>query len=576
MHTTPITGANAALNASPAPSANSSLANFLLAGASGNAQDFRSIAAALFGVVSSPLGQETVRGKDPIDAKGSGASAPAGKAEGGKSKKPSDLASPLATYPEMTVPIVVPEAIVQAPPKQESLKAGEETGVPGLQPARARLEGPRPLTSKLQSEDDQIAAMLAESGGSSATLNQTAERSPESLPPEVDRRAAKTQAPGNDFAAHPTPASPVENSKFVPVAAGSILQPGQKPGADMPPAPGKKSSDPGKSGERPQESGVVVPVKHESIPAPSVHRPAPADASVTAARSALQSAVAAPSVPVVPALEQSSKAPAKEMAENATAAKVASQSNPLINQAAVAGSKNAAERTSASEPSKVKGRSSKEKERGKDIGGASALGAKSAPNTGRGVAGATNFGGNSGKDGAGTGLANHSGAQSKPAPVKPSTGVASSAAAAEMDGPDEALPTSMSSPITAKFIQGMSGSEFRVGMQSQEFGSIDIRTSVARHMFSAQISVEHGDVAKSLATELPALYSKLADQQVPVANIVIQGQGLATSSGLAQDAQPQQGWNSQQSNGGASPTAEAILPVLTEGLESSGRLDIRI
>ena len=160
--------------------------------------------------------------------------------------------------------------------------------------------------------------------------------------------------------------------------------------------------------------------------------------------------------------------------------------------------------------------------------------------------------------------------------VKPSTGVASSAAAAEMDGPDEALPTSMSSPITAKFIQGMSGSEFRVGMQSQEFGSIDIRTSVARHMFSAQISVEHGDVAKSLATELPALYSKLADQQVPVANIVIQGQGLATSSGLAQDAQPQQGWNSQQSNGGASPTSEAILPVLTEGLESSGRLDIRI
>ena len=61
----------------------------------------------------------------------------------------------------------------------------------------------------------------------------------------------------------------------------------------------------------------------------------------------------------------------------------------------------------------------------------------------------------------------------------------------------KSVPTSMPSPINAKFVQGMSQSEFRVGMQSQEFGNIDIRTSVARHMFSAQISVEHSDIAKS-------------------------------------------------------------------------------
>ena len=145
-----------------------------------------------------------------------------------------------------------------------------------------------------------------------------------------------------------------------------------------------------------------------------------------------------------------------------------------------------------------------------------------------------------------------------------------------MDGPDEAVPVTTSSPISAKFVQGMSGSEFRVGMQSQEFGSIDIRTSVARHMFSAQISVEHSDVAKSLATELPSLYSKLADQHVPVANIVIQGQSLASSSGFAQDAQQQQGWRPQQSHGGASLNTDTILPVAAEALDSQGRLDIRI
>ncbi len=146
-------------------------------------------------------------------------------------------------------------------------------------------------------------------------------------------------------------------------------------------------------------------------------------------------------------------------------------------------------------------------------------------------------------------------------------------------GRTKRFPRSASSPrTTAKLVQGMSQSEFRVGMQSPEFGNIDIRTSVTRHLFSAQISVEHGDMAKSLATELPALYSKLADQHVPVANIVIQGQGLATSSGLAQHSQPQT-WQPQSNHGSGntnSSTVEAILPVMTEGFDSTGRLDIRI
>ena len=154
----------------------------------------------------------------------------------------------------------------------------------------------------------------------------------------------------------------------------------------------------------------------------------------------------------------------------------------------------------------------------------------------------------------------------------------SAASLADADGPDETLPTSASSPVTAKLVQGMSQSEFRVGMQSQEFGNIDIRTSVARHMFSAQISVEHGDVAKSLTAQLPGLYHRLADQQVAVGNIVIHGQSLGTSSGLAQDAQ-RQSWQPQGQSAGASTAtlnADPVLPVMTEGIDSAGRLDIRI
>ena len=181
------------------------------------------------------------------------------------------------------------------------------------------------------------------------------------------------------------------------------------------------------------------------------------------------------------------------------------------------------------------------------------------------------------KDIAGVALGTHSDSHAKATPLKQAVVTPSSqAAVAEADGPDEALPTSTPSPVTtAKLVHDMSQSEFRVGMQSEEFGNIDIRTSVARHMFSAQISVEHSDVAKSMTADLPALYHKLADQQVPVASIVIQGQSFATSSGLAQDSQQPQTWRPQSYNVTKSD-AETALPVLMETLDSAGRLDIRI
>ncbi len=180
------------------------------------------------------------------------------------------------------------------------------------------------------------------------------------------------------------------------------------------------------------------------------------------------------------------------------------------------------------------------------------------------------------KDTAGVTLAAHSDAHAKSASLKQATLSPSAASTvAETDAPDEALPTSALSPVTARLVQGMSQAEFRVGMQSQEFGNIDIRTSVARHMFSAQISVEHSDMARSMTADLPALYHKLADQQVAVANIVIQGQSLGTSSGLAQDAQPQN-WK-PQGNAASSPDAQLVLPVMTpEAMDPTGRLDIRI
>ncbi len=127
---------------------------------------------------------------------------------------------------------------------------------------------------------------------------------------------------------------------------------------------------------------------------------------------------------------------------------------------------------------------------------------------------------------------------------------------------------------TAKLIQGISQSEVRVGVLSREFGNIDIRTSVERHQFTAQISVEHNEMAKSLALELPSLYSRLAEQKLPVANLVIQNQSTSTSSGFANDAQSQAG--SRQANNTVGFQTEPTLSLAPELLAPVDRLDIRI
>ncbi len=575
MHTTPISGAAIALKASPAPSANSSLADFLLADASENAGlDFRTIAATLFGVAGSTADKTIEPAKDSTATKKPSASVPRDASDDREDKKLSDPASLLSMHPELTAPIVIPEVMVQVSPKQGDL-AEEERAKTTAAAATTPLTGTAGPNARLQIERDEIANKVAGNESLDAITAQAENASIATSLPELDQPNSK-----------PSAAAALGLLNEMPTGEHA-LQPGRKATAEIAapsPTSGKKSSDPTKfASDRTAAFGLAEPVKHDSPAAPNIKASTPpSDTTATAGKNDLPRPAATDAVPVAPPVNPISNASAKEIAESHMATKAASQAKAL-DPALASESRNVVEHSPASELAKVKDRSSARdkdrvgKDRGKDTRTGSTDSGKLAPTqAGRAVAGTTNFGGNSGKD-SGMGSPNNSAAQAKQGLVKQSTGSSSSpAVAAETDGPDEALPITTSSPITAKFVQGMSGSEFRVGMQSQEFGNIDIRTSVARHMFSAQISVEHSGVAKSLATELPALYSKLADQHVAVANIVIQGQSLGASSSFAQDAQQQQGWRPQQSHGSASSNSEAILPAMVEALDSQGRLDIRI
>jgi hypothetical protein len=86
--------------------------------------------------------------------------------------------------------------------------------------------------------------------------------------------------------------------------------------------------------------------------------------------------------------------------------------------------------------------------------------------------------------------------------------------------PSVAYPTSMVQ--SAKLVERIGEAELRLGIRSGEFGSVDIRTSMIRNQFTAEISVERGELGRVMAAELPGLQSRLAEQRVPVTSITLQ------------------------------------------------------
>jgi flagellar hook-length control protein FliK len=102
-----------------------------------------------------------------------------------------------------------------------------------------------------------------------------------------------------------------------------------------------------------------------------------------------------------------------------------------------------------------------------------------------------------------------------------------------------AYPTSLIN--SAKLVERMGESELRLAMRTGEFGSVDIRTSMVRNQFTAEISVERSDLGRVMAADLPNLQNRLTEQAVPVANITLQnhsgGQSAAHEQQKPRDGQ---------------------------------------
>jgi len=149
-----------------------------------------------------------------------------------------------------------------------------------------------------------------------------------------------------------------------------------------------------------------------------------------------------------------------------------------------------------------------------------------------------------------------------------------------------ALPQTLPVINTAKLIQSMGQSEMRVGMRSNEFGNISISTSTTRDQVSAQISLEHGELAKTLAAHLPEMQTRLGGSQPMDVRIDMNGaatgQGTGAFGGTSHGTQDQSHGGRQQAGNMAASTSiigaaeKQFSPVAVVMPTGYARLDIRV
>ena len=74
-----------------------------------------------------------------------------------------------------------------------------------------------------------------------------------------------------------------------------------------------------------------------------------------------------------------------------------------------------------------------------------------------------------------------------------------------------AAPAEQTLPVlnSAQVLSRIGGTEMRVGMHSEDFGSVSIATSVSPGSVVAQISLDHGALSRALAAHLPSMEEKL-------------------------------------------------------------------
>ncbi|MFZ0685992.1 MAG: hypothetical protein WAM89_10645 [Terriglobales bacterium] len=129
---------------------------------------------------------------------------------------------------------------------------------------------------------------------------------------------------------------------------------------------------------------------------------------------------------------------------------------------------------------------------------------------------------------------------------------------------------------SAKLVERMGEAELRIGIQAGQFGTVDIRTSMIRNQFTAEISVERGELGRVMAAELPGLQDRLAEQRVPIANITLQNHA-GDHSAPSEERRQRDGQQVNATNAGPVHRDVAMAGLMAaEGTAPASRLDIHM
>jgi hypothetical protein len=152
-----------------------------------------------------------------------------------------------------------------------------------------------------------------------------------------------------------------------------------------------------------------------------------------------------------------------------------------------------------------------------------------------------------------------------------------STAVMRLEDPPETS-ASMATPLlqAATLVERAGMSELRVGIRSEDFGNIDIRTSLSQNQLSAQISVEHLDLGHALSAEVSNLQTRLSERDLPPANITFQNQAGGTNSGSDQRSQQGERRPFAPSSGGREIYSHQANVHLQDSAEMITGLDIHM
>jgi hypothetical protein len=102
-----------------------------------------------------------------------------------------------------------------------------------------------------------------------------------------------------------------------------------------------------------------------------------------------------------------------------------------------------------------------------------------------------------------------------------------------------AMPTSAISD--AKLMQTMTESQMRIGLSSNAFGDISIRTSISGHQMVAQISLDHNELSQAISAQISTVQTKLNNEHGLQASIEINNHAPSQSGDTGNSSRREQG-----------------------------------